>query len=1055
MRSISLVTFSLATFLIVFVGCSARRPVATDLPALAPIQPKAVEQMPGDEPDKAAEFFVMKRAGEGVKDLPYERYEAARRRVARMPLAARKKVEAIDLGGWEALGPGNQGGRTRHLIIDPRDPKIMYAGAVTGGVWKTINGGENWTPLTDSFPALGIGALSFEPTNPDTIYAGTGFWFNTLSSTNLLGSAPRGGGIFRTRDAGANWEKLPGTESSQFRYVNEIFVSRNDVNRIYVATWTGIFRSLDGGQNWTQVVNRGRIGENGCQDMVMRTDQSKDYLFASCGTTVTSNPVILRNTDAAGDEAWQTVYVNRAMGNTTLAIAPSNQSMIYALITSNGDDSAEWRNSLLGVWRSTTNGDVDTWEGRVTNEDPIALNTSILSSNSTFFTNVCGTGARSISGQGWIHNAIAVDPQDPERVFVGGIDLYRSDDGGRNWGIASFWQAADGANGAHADVHAIVFPPDFDGDKKPNVYAATDGGVYISENARAQLATGTRAACTPFSNLVRWRPLHGGYQSTQFYSGAVTPGGGSFFGGKQDNGTMRGTLASKGTWTRIRGGDGAAVALDRRNPNTLFVSVQNFGLTRSRNGGRTLTTTLRGINEPSTNFAFIAPLAMDASNSDRLFAGARIIYRTVDQADNWVPVSTQMTTAQGYVSAIAIAPSDATRVVYATSQGFLFTTANALEADAATEWQQTRPRPGYIPAVAFDPQNADVVYAVYSQFNSAAGQNHVYRSTDGGRTWTGIDREGDTGVPDIPVLAVTVDPQDSRRIYLGTDLGVFVSTDGAVSWARDQSPFAAVPTEALVMERGSSATYLYAFTFGRGVWRTLLPGSGGTACEYGIESALETSAFGGDQSLNLTTGEGCVWTAIPDLSGLDILAPATGTGSGRVRVSTALHTGTAARRLGFTVQDKSVSVVQAGASAVPAAADSVTAPAVVLALPYVGVRDSRTATAATSDPTPSCATSPPAKTLWYRVTAPASGMMEVVAQGQRYDVFGNSGLVVSAYSADAELGCAVQARNTGTWIFQSFQFPVTEGVAYLIQASATGIATTDGGFTVIGLRMVN
>ena len=479
-------------------------------------------------------------------------------------------------------------------------------------------------------------------------------------------------------------------------------------------------------------------------------------------------------------------------------------------------------------------------------------------------------------------------------------------------------------------------------------------------------------------------------------------------------------------------------------------------MTRSRNGGRTLASATRGVTEASANFAFIAPLGVDAANPDRMYLGGRTLFRTVDQADNWTPISTQMAVAQGYITAIAVAPSDSTRVVYATNQGFLYRTDNALEANDSTEWQASRPRPGYVPAMAFDPKNADVVYAVYSQFNTAAGQSHVYRSTDGGRNWEGIDRSGDNGIPDIPVLGVTVDPQDSSRIYLGTDLGVFVSTDAGESWSRDQSPFASVPTEALVIERGSGGSYLYAFTFGRGVWRTLLPGTAGAACDYSLErSAISVSAYGDEQQMRVTATDGCAWTAIPELAGPDIVGAATGTGSGIVRFAAPLNFATAARRLGFTVQDKAVTATQAGALAVPATADSSSTPAPVAALPYVGIRDSRTATAEATDPQPSCATLPPAKTLWYRVTAPASGTMEVLSQGQRYDLFGNSGLVVSAFSNGTELGCATQARNTGTWLFKSFQFPVTAGGVYMIQASATGTAAQDGGFTILGVRMVN
>jgi len=1034
----------------------------------------------GDQPDKALEFYISKRAGEGATSLPHEKYEAARQRANRMRTfslaqnrfvtsSERRAVSDVDfappgadLGGWQPLGPGNQGGRTRHLLIHPGDPNIMYAGAATGGVWKTTDGGARWAPLSDTFSSLGIGGLAFEPGNPDTLYAGTGFWFNSLSATNVFGSAPRGAGIYRTRDAGQTWEQLPGTQITDFRYINEIIVSRQDFNRIYAATWTGIFRSDDAGASWTRIVNRGGPNQQGCQDMVMRTDRDTDYLFAACGTTTVSGPVILRNTDAGGAGEWTTVYSNPAMGNTTLALAPSNQDFIYALIASNGADAALWRNSLLGVWRSSSSGDPDTWEARVTNQDPEAINTGLLSSNSGFYAHLCSaTGVRSIGGQGWIHNAIAVDPMDPERVYTGGIDIYRSDDGGRTWGVASYWQAAETPNGAHADVLALVYPPDFDGGSKPNLYAITDGGVYLTRNSRAELATGPRVGCgTPYTNRVAWQPLHGGYQSTQFYSGTVLPGGGVFFGGKQDNGTMRGDLAGGEEWIRIRGGDGAAVAFDKRDPNTIFVSTQNFGLTRSRNGGRTLTTVLRGITEPSSNFSFIAPLAMDPTNPDHLYAGARMFYRTTDQADNWTPISSLLPTAQGTVSAIAVSPADPSRVIFATSQGFLFRGANALEANESTVWEFVRPRPGYVPAVTFDPSNPDVAYAVYSQFNTAAGQNHVYKTTDGGVTWNGIDGAGETGIPDIPVLGITVDPLDSNRIFLGTDLGVFVSLDGGNTWARDLNPFASVPTEALVLERGAGVTQLYAFTFGRGVWRTTLPGTG-EPCQYNVNpTELTVSPFGGEQVIGVETGDQCSWSAVRTSGTLDIASPSARTGSGVVRVPVPVIASATPVQLRLTVQDKQVSITQRGAVNIPASSNNVVTPASVTALPWVGLIDSRNATADASDPTPSCAgENAPAKTIWVRVTPPESGSLEVYFEGRRYDVFGSSGLVVSAYQQQSaggpgtELGCGTVARNTTAWLGNRFRVPVTAGSPVWIQASATGTGPQDGGLTIIGVRM--
>jgi photosystem II stability/assembly factor-like uncharacterized protein len=907
------------------------------------------------------------------------------------------------------------------------------------------------------FPTSGLGALAIDYNNPDTLYAGTGFWFNTISGSNVFGSAPRGSGMFRSRDAGGTWEKVGDPGAAHFRYITRIAVSRVDSQRIYASTWSGIFRSLDAGATWTHVFNRAAAGQNGCQDMVLRTDQATDYLFAACGTTAAGGAAIFRNTDAAGEAPWERVFSVPAMGNTTLALAPSNQSIIYALMASNGADEARWNASLHGVYRSVDNGAPETWEARVLNTNPEPSNTGLLSNNGGFY-RCTATAAQSIGGQGWIHNAIAVDPQDPDTVYVGGIDIYRSDDGGQNWGIASFWQAADGPNGAHADVLGLVFPPDYDRESKPHVYAATDGGIYLTLNALAELARGERAGCAPFQNKVAWAPLHTGYQTTQFYTGAVAPGGGAFLGGKQDNGTMRGTLAGQRDWIRIRGGDGAGVYIDPRDPNTVFASTQNLNLARSRNGGRSFAAAMRGITEPASNFTFISPVAVDSSNPDRMYVGGRTLWRTSNQADNWEAMSAPIPTAQGNVSAIAVSPVDG-RVLAATTQGFIFRTADPQAATNETVWENTRPRPGYVPHLAFDPDDANTAYAVYSQFNTAAGQSHIYRTTDGGVTWEGIDGSGDTGIPDMPVLTLTIDPQDRRKLYAGTDIGVFVSQDGGATWARDVSPFASVPTERLILERGAGATHLYAFTFGRGVWRTELPGSG-SPCAYKLGAIAPVTAVGGSFSVPVETGEECVWSATPQPGALDVAGPATGKGSGAVRVTLPLNTSTAARRSGFWLHDQAFTATQPGATQLPVAADAFATAPVLRELPFVGIRDTRLTTVETSDPTPSCTSIAPAKTIWLRLVAPASGTVEVISQGQRYDVFGNSGLIVSAWSANAagalgdELGCTVTPRGTGPWVLSNFRIPVLAGQAYFVLASATGNAAADGGYTVLGLRMV-
>src|SRR5205823_5708165 len=176
----------------------------------------------------------------------------------------------------------------------------------------------------------------------------------------------------------------------------------------------------------------------GCLDLVIRTDQTNDYLFTACGNLTQAR--IYRNTDAGGAGDWTEVYTETGMGRTSLALAPSNQNIIYAATMS--ISSGTYNQGLLAVFRSTSSGDPGSWTAQVRNNDATKLNTILFSNPREVFRTECGTGTNSFINQGWYDNAIAVDPVDSNRVWVGGVDLFRSDDGGANWGLASFWQAA-------------------------------------------------------------------------------------------------------------------------------------------------------------------------------------------------------------------------------------------------------------------------------------------------------------------------------------------------------------------------------------------------------------------------------------------------------------------------------------------------------------------------------------------------------------------------------------------------------------------------------------
>lgn len=1012
----------------ILAGCSRIQPS----PRTWKTDPAAFAH-PEDQPGEAAAYYVEKRAPD-LKNLPVERYFTAMERLRRMPVysSAGRRFKSggrreASLGAWQELGPGNVGGRTRALVIHPGDPNTMYAGGVAGGVWKTTDGAGSWAPLDDLLPNMAITTLAMDPRNPDALYAGTGENFN--------GDGVRGAGIFKTEDAGKTWRRLAQTASSPFYYVAKIVVSPNDSSRVYAATYGGVWRSLDGGASWTRELNR-TAPETGCQDLAIRGDQASDFLFAACG--LNRQATIFRNTDAGGEGRWMPVFTEPNMDRTSLALAPSNQSIVYAMAASL--ESGDRRDGLLAVYRSSSNGDPSSWEARVRNTSDNRLNTALLSNPREFFIDVCSGGRQAFFNQGRYDNVIAVDPLDPERIWAGGIDLFRSDDGGANWGLASYWSTRGLPQYSHADHHAIVFHPQYDGAENQILFDANDGGIHRSDNARADAALGPRAACSASNSSVIWKPLNSNYGVTQFYHGLPYPGGNLYFGGTQDNGTQLGDDAhGANDWVRVFSGDGGYVAVDPANANTVYVETTNLSLRRSTDGGITFLAATRGITEPGANFAFIAPFAMDPNDSKRLWIGGRTLWRTADGAQNWERAGKAIDS--GNFRAIAVAPGDSKRVLAGASTGFLYRQADALAADENTEWSSARPRTGVISWIAFEPGNPDVAYATYSTFDSTGQTGHVFRSTDGGVNWSSIDGTGDTAIPDIPVHCILVDPDNAQTLYLGTDLGVFVSLDGGGAWFKEDTGFPNTVVESLAIDRSGGGSTLFAFTHGRGVWRVRL--NGVAPCGYKIgPSTAPLEAFGGlEGSIDVATADNCAWSAVGDV-GWMVPSPANGTGNGTVRMQLPVNTSTRPRGGAIVIADKQIPITQAGASAA-GNNDDMARPQAIARLPYVGVQDTRSATSELADPRHSCTSAPDSKTVWFRFSAPASGTVEVRATGARF--------VLTAYPQNGTAPGGELACNAGTTA--QIRVPVTSGQNYLIQVSGEGPASAGGNLVLTAGRV--
>ncbi|HVR07230.1 MAG TPA: hypothetical protein VMW75_04225 [Thermoanaerobaculia bacterium] len=779
-----------------------------------------------DHPAEAQEFFLKKRLPPGQTTLSMERYFQARERMQTMPQHSTPKATLLPsraavrsgaplpagASGWEELGPGDVGGRTLALVIDPGNATTMFAGTADGGVWKTTDGGQNWAPVGDLFPSLAVGSLAMDPANSSIVYAGTG-------EGSFNGDSVRGAGVFQTIDGGDHWVQMPGTNTPDFYYVNSMAISPV-TGRLYAATSTGVWRFNATAGRWAQLLVPHTF--LGCFSLALRNDTSgNDVLFAACGSFLQGG--VFRNGQAQTvGTPWDLVLTNAAMGRTSLAIAPSNPDVIYAVSASNADGPKHnYNQGLLGVFRSTQGGAAGTWEARLTNRSKDLQSTLLLTNPVILVLAQCGFGQGFALNQGWYDIIIGVDPTNSDTVFVGGIDLFRSDDGGQTFGAASYWWGQPDPSYNHADQHALAFHPGYDGAANQTLFIGSDGGVFRTQNALAQTAQGPVAnLCNDVNSKVSYTSLNNSFAATQFYAGAVFPDNATYFGGTQDNGTVAGTdSAGPNGWGTILGGDGGFVAVDPTHTNVLYAENTGLSIQKSIDGAKTFANAVAGIVD--NNFLFITPFIMDSTNPQRLWTGGAYLWVTNNGAARWSRASARIAgSLQSAISAIAASPADSNHMLMGTAEGVIHRNSAALSSTGNTRWPFAKPRVGYVSSLAFDPTNTSVAYATYATF----GGTHVWKTTDGGATWTGIDGSGSGALPDIPAESIVVDPANPTNLYLGTDAGVFVSTDGGQSWAVELTGFPDAVADQLVMfadQTGSRS--VYAFTHGRGTWRVNLP----------------------------------------------------------------------------------------------------------------------------------------------------------------------------------------------------------------------------------------
>jgi len=727
---------------------------------------------------------------------------------------------------WTPVGPSpiNPGAGNREdnglvtaIAVNPNNHKVIYIGTAGGGVWRSSDGGDNWTPLFDRQASLAVGepgGIAIDPSNTNTIYVGTSgrLIFRTFAGAETGTFAATQAGLYRSTDAGASWVLLgdasnPGTAANLAgAAINVVLVDPTNSNVVYVASQNGVFVSTDGGRNFTQ-----GAGFNVNDDtMSLELDPTSPATARILYAGVTGRGVF-RSTD--GGRTWTAILSNAtavlanalcptppcpafSFGRFSVALAPpasppnaAGIQVIYAMVEGLSNSKTVTPPNPVGVFMSIDGG--ATWTRRVTS-------------------GVAGT----TYGGYCMH--IVVDPTSPgdgkgDTIYYGELSQYVSTNSGNNFTAMS---------GMHSDTHAWAAVRQQPPATGSLVFCGTDGGLAVSDN-----------------NGTNWKTRNGGgLQSTLFYNIDLKPDGTEIIGGLQDNSLETTSNVTDPGW-RAGGNDGFSVAYDI-TPKRAY-GCENSGTTatqilRSDDDGETFSTNITPWTTTDQGI-YIAPLAADPNNANTVYAlGNQNLWQSKSggNAGSWKIVWNGAPSAG---NSVAVAPSNSNNVVVAVgSQVWVSTDVNA----ATPTFTNLTPAAAGLPArnvarVVFDPIDPTVMYAVLGGINPggpSAPAAGVFRRTIAGPTWTNI-----SPLPNIPYSAIAIDGTDAPpTLYVGTEFGVLRSVNSGTTWSvLDDLHLPRVPVLDLRLRNGR----LCAGTYGRGVFAFSKPN--GPVISFNLEHGLK------------------------------------------------------------------------------------------------------------------------------------------------------------------------------------------------------------------------
>lgn len=699
----------------------------------------------------------------------------------------------VGSGNWSILGPVpipnngtgqlNGNGRLNCVTFHPTDANTIFVGAPSGGFWKTTDNGMTWTQYSTGLTRLGVSSIVVHPTNPNTIYIGTG--------DRDGGDAP-GYGVWRSTDGGLTWAAHNSGMGN--RTINELIMDPNNSNILIAAASNNrIYRSTNGGTSWTST----GIGTNP-KDIAMHPSNS-NILYAA-GTRV------YRSTN--GGTSWTQVTNGVPTGARRIALAVSaNQAdWVYLLAGAN--------NGLMGIYRSTNSG--------------VSFTTRTTTPNILGYP-INGSDTRA---QAWYDLVIAADPTDADIIYTGGVNIWKSVDGGATMTCSSYWVGASGGiDGVHADQHALEFSP-----HNNVLYNGNDGGLYFTTDGG-----------------VNWTDRSGGLAIAQIYKiGVSQQTADRVINGYQDNGTA---VSNGTTFTTEIGGDGMECIIDHTDDTYMYGALYYGDVRRSTNGGTSFGSIVGPIG---ANGAWVSPYKLDPNNPNRMLLGHQQLFRNDDVRNGtvWTQISSFGGTSD--LRDIAIAPSNS-NVVYVSRRDNTFRrSTNATAASPTwTNLSANLPVNNEPLDIEIDPTDPDHVFIALNR--------NIYESTDGGGSWTDISGT----LPNITLSTIVIDHDSPlEAMYVGMDVGVYYKDNTMTDWVAYATGIPNVEITELEIHYNAAEcrSTLYAATYGQGLWKSDLKDPGNVATVACFDASSTNLCAGSPVTFNDNssyTPTGWAWTITP------------------------------------------------------------------------------------------------------------------------------------------------------------------------------------------------